>query len=96
VPQLFFRLQKPITSEGILQAHKIVIVFSTPVEVVRLIKMCLYEAFKGKGKQSHNTPMEAQGERRYSSYSFTTSALDGDVAPLPRFTPAKGPPVPIG
>jgi hypothetical protein len=28
-------------------------------------------------KPSHNTPMEEQGERRYSSYSFTTSALDG-------------------
>jgi hypothetical protein len=27
-------------------------------------------------KQSHNTPMEARGERIYSSYSFTTSALD--------------------
>jgi hypothetical protein len=29
-------------------------------------------------KQSHNTSMEAQEERRrYSSYSFLTSALDG-------------------
>jgi hypothetical protein len=26
--------------------------------------------------QSHNTPMEVRGERRYSSHSFTTSALD--------------------
>jgi len=30
-----------------------------------------------KVKQFHNTPIEAQGDRRYSSYSFTTSALDG-------------------
>jgi hypothetical protein len=30
-----------------------------------------------KVKQYHNTPMEAQGERMYSSYSFTISALDG-------------------
>jgi hypothetical protein len=30
-----------------------------------------------KLKQSHSTPMEAQRERRCSSYSFTTSALDG-------------------
>jgi hypothetical protein len=30
-----------------------------------------------KEKQSHNTPMETQGERRYSSYSFKTSAVDG-------------------
>jgi hypothetical protein len=28
-------------------------------------------------KQSHNTPMEAQGERMYSSYSLTNSAIDG-------------------
>jgi hypothetical protein len=28
-------------------------------------------------KQSHNAHMEAQGERMYSSYSFTTSAPDG-------------------
>jgi hypothetical protein len=30
-----------------------------------------------KVKQSYNTSMEEQGERRYSSYSFTTPALDG-------------------
>jgi hypothetical protein len=30
-----------------------------------------------KVNQSHNTTMEAQGERMYSSYSFTTSALHG-------------------
>jgi hypothetical protein len=28
-------------------------------------------------KQSHNTPMGAQGGRRNSSYSFTTATLDG-------------------
>jgi hypothetical protein len=32
---------------------------------------------KVKAKQSHNAPMEAQRERRYSSYSFSTSALYG-------------------
>jgi hypothetical protein len=30
-----------------------------------------------KAKQSHNTPWRRKGERRYSSYSFITSALDG-------------------
>jgi hypothetical protein len=35
----------------------------------------------------------AWGESRYSSYSFTTSALDGGE--WPRFAPGKGPPVPI-
>jgi hypothetical protein len=39
------------------------------------------------------------GERMYSSYSFSTSALNGgrvvSVTPRPRFTPGKGPPVPI-
>jgi hypothetical protein len=31
----------------------------------------------GLVKQSHNPPVEAQGKRRYRSYLFTTSALDG-------------------
>jgi hypothetical protein len=30
-----------------------------------------------KVKDFHNTPMEAEGVRMYSSYSFSTSALDG-------------------
>jgi hypothetical protein len=39
-------------------------------------------------KLSSNTPVEAQGESMYSSYSFTTSALDWvSVTPRPRFTP---------
>jgi hypothetical protein len=45
-----------------------------------------------KVKQSHNTPVKAQGERRYSSYSFTTSALDGGEWSASR----SGPPVPTG
>jgi hypothetical protein len=53
-----------------------------------------------KVKQSHNTPMEEQGERRYSSYSFTTSVLDRgellSVMPRPCFLPPrKEPLVPI-
>jgi hypothetical protein len=52
-----------------------------------------------KVRQSHSILMEAQGERVYSSYSFTISALDvsersvscpGRVLP-----PGKGSPVPI-
>jgi hypothetical protein len=41
----------------------------------------------------------AKGERKYSSYSFFTSALDwvgGKRHPRPSFTPGKGSPVPIG
>jgi hypothetical protein len=34
-------------------------------------------------------------ERKYSSYSFTTSSLDGVVTPRPRFTRGEGPPQPI-
>jgi hypothetical protein len=53
-----------------------------------------------KVKQSHNTPMKAQGERRYSSYSLTTSALDGGEWSASRpgraLDAVKGPPVPIG
>jgi hypothetical protein len=40
--------------------------------------------------------MEAQGERIYSSYSFTTSALDGSASRPSRTLPlGKGPTVPI-
>jgi hypothetical protein len=41
--------------------------------------------------------MEALGERRYSSYSFSTSAVDGGewLAPAALLLPGKGPPVPI-
>jgi hypothetical protein len=51
-------------------------------------------------KAVHNTPMEAHGEERmYSSYSFTTSALDGGEwsASCPGCTLplGTGPPVPI-
>jgi hypothetical protein len=44
--------------------------------------------------------MEAQGGEEYSSYSFTTSALDGGEWSASRsgraLPPGKGPPVPIG
>jgi hypothetical protein len=43
--------------------------------------------------------MEAQGKRRYSSYLFLTSALDGSEWSASRpgraLPPRKGPPVPI-
>jgi hypothetical protein len=51
-----------------------------------------------KAKQSRYTPRRRLGERRYSSYSFLSSALDGgviNVTPRPRFAPRKGPRVPI-
>jgi hypothetical protein len=40
----------------------------------------------------------AKGERKYSSYSFSTSALDEWSASRPdrALLPGKGPPVPIG
>jgi hypothetical protein len=45
---------------------------------------------------SHNTPCRRRAEKRYSSFSFTTLALDGgEWSALQRFTPGKGPPVPI-
>jgi hypothetical protein len=44
--------------------------------------------------------MEALGGEEYSSYSFTTSALDGGEWSASRpgraLPPGKGPPVPIG
>jgi hypothetical protein len=37
----------------------------------------VFRKSKSKAKQSRYTPWRCLGERRYSSYSFTTSALDG-------------------
>jgi hypothetical protein len=62
-------------------------------EFIILVK-CIY-----KGKQSHNTLMEAQGQRCYSSYLFTTAALDGGEWSRSRLgrdlPPGNGPPVNI-
>jgi hypothetical protein len=56
-------------------------------------------SFKVKVKQSLYTPWRRLGERMYSSYSFTTSALDGGEWSASRpgraLPPGKGPPVPI-
>jgi hypothetical protein len=53
-----------------------------------------------KVKQSRYTPCRRLAERRYSSYSFTTSAVDGGEWSASRPSRAlalwKGPPVPIG
>jgi hypothetical protein len=50
-------------------------------------------------KQSRYTPWRRLRERRYSSYSFSTSALDGGEWSASRpgraLPPEKGPPVPI-
>jgi hypothetical protein len=37
----------------------------------------------------------ALGEKRYSPYSFSTSALDGVSGPGRALAPGKGPPVPL-
>jgi hypothetical protein len=51
------------------------------------------------GKLYHYTPQRAWGGRMYSSYSFLTSALDGDEwsasCPGRALGPGKGPQVPI-
>jgi hypothetical protein len=53
-----------------------------------------------KVKLSRYTPWRHMGERRYSSYSFLTSALDGGEWSASRpgraLPPGKGSPVPIG
>jgi hypothetical protein len=52
-----------------------------------------------KVKQSHYTPWKRLGEKRYSSYSFSTLALDGGEWSASRpgraLPPGKGPRVPI-
>jgi hypothetical protein len=54
---------------------------------------------KVKVKQSRYTPWRRLGGEEYSSYSFTTSALDGGEWSASRpgraLSPGKGPPVPI-
>jgi hypothetical protein len=51
-------------------------------------------------RQFHKKPVEAQGDRRYSSYSLTTSAVDGGVCSASRpgcaLPPGKRPPHWIG
>jgi hypothetical protein len=51
-----------------------------------------------KLKLSHYTPRRRLVERRYRSYSFSTSALDGGEwsasRPCRALAPGKGPPVP--
>jgi hypothetical protein len=44
---------------------------------IRMILTCFPWSIK-KAKQSRHTPWWRLGETRYSSYSFLTSALDGD------------------
>jgi hypothetical protein len=63
-----------------------------------LLKMYLITV-KGKMIRLHAMEALGVGERRYSSYSFLTSALDGGEWSASRLgralPPGKGPPVPI-
>jgi hypothetical protein len=58
-----------------------------------------WEEIKKKLKLSHYTPRRRFEERRYSCYSFSTSALDGGdwsaSRPGRALAPEKDPPVPI-
>jgi hypothetical protein len=60
---------------------------------------CPYITWRMDKKQSRYTPWRRFGERKYSSYSFTTSALNGgkwsESRPGLALPPGKGPPVPI-
>jgi hypothetical protein len=57
------------------------------------------EEKKLKVKQSHYTTCRRRVDKRYSSYSFMTSALDEGAWSASRpdrvLSPGKGPPVPI-
>jgi hypothetical protein len=70
----------------------------TIVATYSLATLCCFQKW-AKLKLSHNTPMESQGERMYSSYSFSTSALGGGELSASRpsraLPPGKRPPVPI-
>jgi hypothetical protein len=64
------------------------------------IPFYLYDSLVKSVNQSHNIPMEVQGGRRYSSYSFMTSALDRGEWSTSCLSctllPGKGPLVPTG
>jgi hypothetical protein len=61
--------------------------------------VCIIIQLKYRVKQSRYTPWRRLEERMHSSYSFTTSALDGGEWSVSRpgraLPPGKGPPVPI-
>jgi hypothetical protein len=65
-----------------------------------LLYMKAGDTYLTKLKMSHYTPRRRLWERRYSSYSFLTSTLDGgerSASLLGRALPlGKGPPAPIG
>jgi hypothetical protein len=59
----------------------------------------IWRRWRKKVKLSHYRYTGAKGKRKYRSYSFVTSALDGVLSasnPWPRFTSGKGLPLPIG
>jgi hypothetical protein len=99
---LLFRPQK--SHNSCLRSFLTVYVFfyarqhlSSPYPFMMETKCCYsYD----KVKQSRYTPWRRLGERRYSSYSFTTSALDGGEWPAScpgrALPPGTGPTVPIG
>jgi hypothetical protein len=84
------------------------ITFGTPSNCfffcnLKCVGSCNSLKFSCKGTAVPLHTREAQGERRYSSYSSMNSALDGEwvvsVTPRPRFAPGESPPplpVPIG
>jgi hypothetical protein len=61
--------------------------------------MIIYVVYRESKKLSHYTPQRRLEERRYSSYSFSTSALGGGEWSASRpgrdLAPGKVPPVPI-
>jgi hypothetical protein len=75
--------------------HELEVLLKTTVQLIPIMHTII-----GKGKAAHNTPMGARGERRHSSYSFTTLALDGGERSASRpgraLPPGKGPLVPTG
>jgi hypothetical protein len=104
------RLLVPSSESICFEIHKIVLQFKTlllnfsgsaPNIVVKwLTPLLRIREVKIKVKQSRYTLRRHLGDRRYSHYSFTTSALDGGEwsasRPYCALPPGEGPPVPIG
>jgi hypothetical protein len=87
-----------VKNRSILLLIPIAITLYTDVFVYKT-ERCSKTVFLKKVKQSRYTPWRRMGERRYSSYSFSTSALDGVSgqrhAPAALLSPEKEPPIHI-
>jgi hypothetical protein len=79
------------TPAHIMYKYQYITCFNIIQRAMETLPQVHLEVLQKKVKQSHNTPMKAQGERMYSSYSFMTSTCVVSVTPRPSFPRDKDP-----